>query len=90
MFVWYLLWPSTHVYQIIELNSPQDFHTATHIHIPYTGSPQILHITILPTDFHHIERIHTISKDLNNITIPPTGVLYIGNIKEFTQFKKEL
>jgi hypothetical protein len=57
---------------------PQDFHTTTHIHIPYTGLPQIRHITILPTDLHHIERIHTISKDLNNITIPLTGIHYIG------------
>jgi hypothetical protein len=46
--------------------SPPDFHTATYIHIPYTGSPQIQHITILTTDFHHIERIHTISKDLTS------------------------
>jgi hypothetical protein len=65
----------------------QDFDTATHIHIPYTGSP---HITIIITDLHHIEIIHTISKDLNNITIPPTGIHYIGNKKEFTQLKKRI
>jgi hypothetical protein len=27
--------------------------------------------------------------DLHKITIPPTGIHYIGNIKELTQFKKD-
>jgi hypothetical protein len=25
----------------MDVSLPQDFHTTTHIHIPYTGSPQI-------------------------------------------------
>jgi hypothetical protein len=76
-------------YHLLEVNSPHssppDFHTATHIHIPYTSSPQIRHITILTTDFHHIGIIHTISKDLN-ISIPPTRIQYIGNIKGFKTY----
>jgi hypothetical protein len=80
--------PHRYTYSYSLHSSPQGSHTATHIHIPYTGSPQIRHITILPTDLHHIERIHTISKDLN-ITIPSTGIQYVGNIKGFTQFKKD-
>jgi hypothetical protein len=57
----------------ILFGSPPDFHTATHIHIPYTGSPQIKHITNIKTAFHSIGRIHTISKDLTASPFHPIG-----------------
>jgi hypothetical protein len=55
------------------MSGGQDFNTTTHIHIPYTGSPQIQHITILTTDFHPIGKIHTISKDLTASPFHPLG-----------------
>jgi hypothetical protein len=64
-----------------------DFHTATHIYIPYTGKPQIQNITILTTDFHHIERIHSF-KGFNSISILPTRIQYIRSIEGFTQLKE--
>jgi hypothetical protein len=62
--------------------SPPDFHNDTHIHIPYTGSPQFNTISILATDFHPIGRIQIISKDLT--TSPFHPIENIENTEGFT------
>jgi hypothetical protein len=54
------------------------FHTNTHIHIPYTDSPQFNTTNILTTDLHPIKQF-TKSKDLTASPIHP-----IENTEGFT------
>jgi hypothetical protein len=59
-------------------SSPPDFHTDTHIHILYTGTPQFNIINIPTTDLHPIGEF-TQSKNLIASPIHP-----IENMEGFT------